>query len=117
VPSRAPGIIGLDRIQEQEPVKLRGKDDKVQHIREDFESQHHQLQPLVINLERLSLLATKEIHLKLKKLGIMDKWDSNGDPLHIPKSTQYNTIPHTTSLPTLSRKRICRTKKAKTDGI
>jgi hypothetical protein len=63
----------------------------VQHIREDSESQHHQLQPLVINLARVSLLATKDINLKLKKLGIMTQCDSNGDPLHIPKLTQCNT--------------------------
>jgi hypothetical protein len=42
-PSRAPAIIGLVRLQDQEPVKLSGKDDKVQHIREDLESQHQQL--------------------------------------------------------------------------
>jgi hypothetical protein len=92
VPIRKPSVIGLDITADQEPVRLSGKEDNVQHIREDLESQHHQLQPLVINLERVILLATKDINLKLKKLGIMAEWDSNGDPLHIPKSTQCNTI-------------------------
>jgi hypothetical protein len=36
VPCQTPSIIGLDRTSDQEPVKLSGKDDKVQHIREDL---------------------------------------------------------------------------------
>jgi hypothetical protein len=86
-----------------------------QHIRENLESHHHQLQPLVINLARLSLLATKEIHLKLKKLGIMDKRDSNCDPLHIPKSTQCNT---TYNIPdNLEKEENLQNQKSKTDRI
>jgi hypothetical protein len=91
VPSRKHSVIGLDRTSDQKPVRLSGKDDKVQYIREDLESHNHQLQPLVINLARVSLLATKDINLKLKKLGIMAERDSNSDPLHIPKSAQCNT--------------------------
>lgn len=115
VPSQTPAIIGLVRLQDQEPIKLSGKDDKVHHIREDLESQHHQLQPLVINLARVSLLATKEIHLKLKKLGMMDKRDSNGDPLHIPKSTQCNT---TYNIPdNLEKEENLQNQKSKIDRI
>jgi hypothetical protein len=115
VPCQTPSIIGLDRTSDQEPVKLSGKDDKVQHIREDLESQHHQLQPLVINLARVSLLATKDINLKLKKLGIMTQRDSNGDPLHIPKSTQCNT---TYNIPeVLEQEENLQDQKAKIDRI
>jgi hypothetical protein len=85
VPSHTPPVMGLDIHHDQEPVKLSGKDDKIQYIREDLESQHHQLQPKVIKLAITSRLATKYIHIKLNKLGIMAQRDSNGDPLHIPK--------------------------------
>jgi hypothetical protein len=62
----------------------------VQYIRKDLHSPHHQLQPKVIKLARITLLATNDIHIKLKKLGIMEQRDSNCDPLHGPKSTQSN---------------------------
>jgi hypothetical protein len=115
VPSQKPSIIGLDRTADQEPVRLSGKDDKVQHITEDLESHHHQLQPLVINLTRVSLLATKDINLKLKKLGIMAQRDSNGDPLHIPKSTQCNTTNHIPEV--LEQEENLQDQKAKIDRI
>jgi hypothetical protein len=67
--------MGLDRYHDQEPLKLIGKDDNMQYIKEDLKSQHHQLQPKVIKLARRSLLATKDIHIKLKKLGIMTQRD------------------------------------------
>jgi hypothetical protein len=90
VPNQTPLFMGLDIHQDQEPVKLSGKDDKVQCIREDLELQHRQLQPKVIKLARVSLLSTKDIYIKLRNLGIMEQRNSNGDPLHIPKSKQCN---------------------------
>jgi hypothetical protein len=115
VPCQTPSIVGLDRTSYQEPVKLSVKDDKVQHIREYLESQHHQLQPLVINLARVILLATKDINLELKKLGIMTQWHSNGDPLHIPKSTQCNTTHNKPEV--LEQEENMQDQKAKIDRI
>jgi hypothetical protein len=70
---------------------------------------------LVINLARVSLLATKDINIKLKNLGIMTQWDSNGDPLHIPKSTQCKTTHNIPEI--LEQEENLQDQKAKIDRI
>jgi hypothetical protein len=82
--------IGLKTKANQNPAPLGGKSDRLNHIKDDLELQHEQLQAIMISLARKELVIAKEIHDKTKALDLLTSRQHNGR-LYIPKSCKIGT--------------------------
>jgi hypothetical protein len=82
--------IGLKPKANQSPAPLGGESDSLNHIKDDLELQHEQLQAITISLARKELLIAKEIHDKTKVLDLLTSRQNDGR-LYVPKSCKIGT--------------------------
>jgi hypothetical protein len=82
--------IGLKPKANQSPAPLGGESDRLNHIKDDLELQHEQLQAITISLARKELVIAKEIHDKTKVLDLLTSRQNDGR-LYIPKSCKIGT--------------------------
>jgi hypothetical protein len=83
-------LIGLIPKSDQKPVPLGGATDRLNHIRDDLESQHEQLQAITTIIARKQLLIAKEIHNNMKVYELLTSRQHDGR-LYIPKSCKIGT--------------------------